>query len=154
METSEPLGADFESGKSPHWPSQLLRAVLAGLLCALLGLVLIPGGIKTRAQSQLVTCRINCKNLSTALEAYAADNKGQYPAQLSKLTRPNHLTILPTCPAAGKDTYSGSYRVHANPGRFSFCCQGNNHSKAYVGFPPPYENFPQYSAEMGLVDRP
>jgi hypothetical protein len=157
-ETSEPLGSDFESPRPPHWLWRLLLVVLTGfgvMVCICFCLIFInPRGVKSRAQGQLTACKSNCKNLATALEMYASDNRGHYPAQLSMLTQGNYLKMIPTCPAAGSDTYLGSYRTHTNPDRFSFFCQGNNHSKAYAGFSPPYDNFPQYTSEIGLNDHP
>ena len=158
METSEPLGSDFESPRPPHWLWRLLRAVLIGfgvLVGAFFCLIFVnPRGIRSRAQGQLTACKSNCKNLATALEMYASDNGGHYPAQLSLLTQGNYLKVIPTCPSAGSETYSGSYRIHTNPDRFSFLCQGNNHPKAYTGFSPPFDNFPQYTSEIGLNDHP
>jgi hypothetical protein len=158
LETSEPLGSDFEPSGPPHWLWRLLRTLLIALgvlvgafICLLFA---NPRGMRSRAQGQLTACKSNCKNVATALEMYASDNKGRYPVVLSSLTRGNYLKLIPTCPAAGSDTYTASYQVQANPDRFSFYCQGNNHPKAYAGFSPPYDNFPQYSAEMGLLDHP
>lgn len=158
METSEPLGSDFGPSRPSHWLWRLLRAVLIGfgvIVGAFLCLIFLnPRGMKSRAQGQLTACKSNCKNLATALEMYAGDNGGHYPGQLSVLTRGNYLKVIPTCPAAGSETYSGSYRIHSNPDQFSFFCQGNNHPKAYSGFSPPFDNFPQYTSELGLNDHP
>ncbi|MBN9417137.1 MAG: hypothetical protein J0I12_16960 [Candidatus Eremiobacteraeota bacterium] len=136
----------------------MMRAVLtafAVLVCAFVCLLFVnPRGIKTRAQGQLIGCKVNCKNLATALDMYATDNKGRYPVRIHQLIRGKYLKEFPICPAAGSDTYRKSYQIQRSPDRFSFLCQGNNHPKAYAGFSPPFDNFPQYSSEMGLLDHP
>ena len=102
----------------------------------------------------MTACKSNCKNLATALEMYAKDNQGLYCMNLTQVTEGNYLKSLPTCPSAGKDTYSSNYRVHTLPARYTFYCEGLHHSKAFTGFPGKKDNFPQYSAEGGLVDHP
>lgn len=102
----------------------------------------------------MTACKSNCKNLATALEMYSTDNKGRYSTDLNSLTRGNYLKVVPTCPSAQKDTYSGTYSFHSSPDRFTFYCQGLNHEKAFAGFPGNKENFPQYGAEAGLIDHP
>lgn len=157
-ETSDLIGSRADVPPPAHWLTRLLRHLLilgalgvAGLFCLFL---LNPRGIRGRAQGQLTACKSNCKNIATALEMYASDNKGAYPTSLSRLTQGNYLRVLPSCPVAGSDTYSPSYQMHARPDLFSFCCQGNNHNKAYSGFPEPHDNFPQYFSEQGLIDHP
>lgn len=102
----------------------------------------------------MTACKSNCKNIATALELYASDNKGRYCRNLSVLTQGNYLKTIPTCASAGKDTYSDTFQMQLNPDNFTYCCGGNNHAKAYSGFNGKPDNFPQYSAEQGLVDHP
>jgi hypothetical protein len=103
---------------------------------------------------QLTACKSNCKNLATALEMYASDFGGLYPQDMARLTSGNYLKSIPTCPAAGKDTYSATYRYRSKPDNFSFFCAGDNHEKAYSGFDRPSINFPKYNGELGLIDHP
>ena len=102
---------------------------------------------------QLTACKSNCKSLAMALEMYASDFHGHYPASLQVLTAGNYLKTIPNCPAAGAMTYT-NYQVTQNPDRFSFACVGNNHAKSYVGYSLPSDNYPQYNSEVGLVDHP
>lgn len=111
-------------------------------------------GHRSRPHGQLTACKSNCKNLATALEMYASDFGGRYPQDLGRLTSGNYLKTIPTCPAAGKDTYSATYRYAAKPDNFSFFCAGDNHEKAFRGFDKPSINLPQYNAAQGLVDHP
>ncbi len=78
---------------------------------------------------------------------YSTDNKGYYPGSLSKLV-PRYLKKFSTCPAAGKDTYSKSYKPKGKTS-YSFCCSGNNHT--IIGVPADY---PKYTAERGLITPP
>jgi len=123
-------------------------AGLFGMAGALTLPILVPNFIKARGQGQLTACKSNEKNIATALEMYASDNAGRYPTDLKPLMSGNYLKLIPTCPAAGRDTYSESYQVQAAPDTFSFYCSGKNHGELVPA------GYPQYNAEMGLIDRP
>lgn len=90
-------------------------------------------------------CKSNLKNIGTASEMYSTDNSGRYERGLSALT-PNYLRLIPTCPAASRDTYSGAYRSAANPDAFTVACSGSNHSDAGVA-----ANYPMYTSSQGLA---
>ena len=152
METTEPLGSLEPTPPQAGFLYQLLRFVgtlfLLGFL-ALLGLMFInPRGGRSRPLGQFTACKYNCKNIGSALEMYASDNKGRYPDHLDKLVEGNYLKTLPTCPSAGAMTYT-NYQVTTSPDQFSFACCGRNHSKA-LG--PEAVNLPAFSAEQGLIE--
>jgi hypothetical protein len=109
--------------------------------------ILVPNFIRARGQGQLTACKSNEKNIATALEMYSTDNSGHYPNDLKALVGGNYLRTIPTCPAAGKDTYSETYQVQVSPDLYSFCCRGNNHGTLAP------ENHPAYSAVEGLLER-
>ncbi|MFN8609390.1 MAG: hypothetical protein U0931_17765 [Vulcanimicrobiota bacterium] len=109
--------------------------------------IMVPNFIKARSQGQLTACKSNEKNIATALEMYSSDNAGRYPTSLAPLT-PLYLKRIPTCPAAGKDTYTETYQVTIVPDSFSFYCRGHNHGTAAP------EDYPAYNAMTGLLDRP
>lgn len=135
----------------------LIELMIVIAIIAILAAILVPNFLKARAQGQLTACKSNCKNIATALEMYSSDNGGRYPTtgQLgAKLTGGSYLKLVPTCPAAGTDTYSTPYSSTQTPDSFSFYCNGDNHKKAYTGFTASSVNFPQYSAESGLLDHP
>ncbi len=88
-----------------------------------------------------------------ALEMYSSDNKGQYTTDLAKLTEGNYLKVIPTCPAAGRITYT-DYQYRQKPDRFTFSCVGNTHADAYSGFSTSSNNFPQFPSDFGLQDPP
>ncbi|MBT9588290.1 hypothetical protein IV102_33440 [bacterium] len=146
----------FVSPQPPRQPAVRWRLmlVIAFSLCALVAVVLGPNLRGPHRGNNLMACKSNCKNIGTALEMYAVDNAGQYPLNLAKLTARMYLKSIPTCPAASSDTYSRSYGCSQTPDAFSFSCSGNNHGKSYSGFSQDCSNFPQYTAEQGLIDHP
>lgn len=120
--------------------------------------ILSPGYIKAPNQGRLTACKSNLKNIATACEMYATDNKGLYPPNLGLLT-PNYLKIIPNCPSARVDTYSPTYQSFApsddqeaeatTVAAYTFYCRGKHHEKASTP-----ENFPQYDSYQGLMERP
>lgn len=100
--------------------------------------------VRARALGQLTACKSNLKNIATGLEMYSTDFEGKYPDSLAKLS-PDYLKVVPDCPAAGSDTYSGSYKVSTSPDTYAFACSGNHHRQ-------PAENLPAYNSEEGLSE--
>lgn len=132
------------------------RRVLGGLL-----LLVLVAGVAWWTQQNLghpvdhglTACKTHCKNMATAIEMYAEDNQGRYPATLARLIAGNYLKVLPCCPTAGRMTYT-NYEVSQKPKNFSFTCVGNNHARQYQGFTTSSDNFPQYNGAEGLLDHP
>ena len=117
-----------------------------GLLSMLIyGAILVPNFIRARGQGQLTACKSNLKNIGTALEMYSTDYQGQFPPTLAPLA-PNYLKVIPTCPAAGADTYSPGYTRSETAEAYTVCCKGRNH--ADMGCPP---DFPAYTSSQGLL---
>jgi hypothetical protein len=137
--------------KGSSWSLWLVGSAAVGAI--FLSCTLVPNFLKARTRGQLTACKSNCKNLATALEMYASDNSGYYPDRLEVLTTGNYLKMIPTCPAAGRMTYT-NYEVSHKPQLFSFACCGNNHKRGYAGFAGSSENYPRYHAEKGLIDHP
>jgi hypothetical protein len=102
----------------------------------------------------LTACKSNLKNLAIALELYASDHGGRYCQDSRQLANGVYLKVLPTCPAAQKDTYSETLSVSADPDQFTLFCKGEHHARAFRSYPGKKENFPQYNAERGLIDHP
>ena len=100
---------------------------------------------ESKTQGMLVVCKANERSLGIALEMYAMDHDGHFPDSLSKLV-PEYIKAIPTCAAAGKDTYSDSYRVSKNFQAYTFYCKGHYHKDA--GIP---ENYPAYDSRNGLI---
>ncbi len=133
----------------------------------ILFLILAPNFLTSRHGSPYTQCQSNLKNIGTALEMYSTDNQGRYPRTLSQLT-PDYLKIVPTCSAAGMDTYSRSFESFYGPENkidsYTVFCMGDFHqwTKAYYLYIIPYRtksglniprNFPQYNSTEGLVPK-
>lgn len=98
----------------------------------------------------LAACQGNLKNLATGLEMYASDHHGGYPHSLQEVANESYLKKVPTCPAAGKDTYSAKYEIAHQPERFTLVCGGCHHHQAELDEP----DYPRYLSEEGLIGRP
>ena len=134
----------------------LIELMIVIAIIAILAAILVPNFIRARAQGQLTACKSNLKNVGTALEMYSTDWAGKYPATASlAILTPDYLKTIPTCPAAGTDTYSGSYitgNVAYNSSNYQdyylIACNGTNHTA--LSLPVGY---PQYDGLRGLYER-
>jgi len=72
------------------------------------------------------SCVGNVRALNSALAKYK-ESRGTYPDKMSSLS-PDFIQKVPVCPAAGKDTYTQSYKVSSEGRECSFCCKGKNHA--------------------------
>lgn len=117
----------------------------SGPMVPLVAGIAIPNFVRARSMGQVTACKSNLKNIGTALEMYSTDNAGRFPTGLGPLV-PNYLRVMPTCPSAGRDTYSRSYEAASNPDAYTVCCEGPHHAGA--GLPPDY---PKYTSTQGLL---
>jgi len=106
-----------------------------------------PDASDIKAEEALRGCNSNLKNIGTALEMYSVDAHGRYPHTMEKLV-PDYLKLIPTCPAAGTDTYAKSYTYTTIPDRYTMFCSGHYHENAGLK-----ENHPQYNSVEGLIDK-
>ena len=82
----------------------LIELMIVVAIIAILAAILIPNFLHARAESQTAACEGNLKDLATALEEYAVDNGGTYPASFANLIAANggvYLKVLPLDPAGG-----------------------------------------------------
>ncbi|MFN8608969.1 MAG: hypothetical protein U0931_15655 [Vulcanimicrobiota bacterium] len=142
--------ADSEKKRRPsYW------LVSLGLIClAVLAFVITPNFLKARARGTHNICPSNCSNIASALDLYASEHKGRYPDHLADLTSGNYLRNIPTCPAAGRDTYSESYQVSHQPEAFTFACSGDNHAKRFASYGKAGHNYPRFNSRTGLTSIP
>ena len=130
----------------------LIELMIVIAIIAILAAILVPNFIRARAQGQVTACKSNLKNIGTALEMYATDNAGRYPANLGDLTTAagaggGYLKTIPECPSAGSDTYSGAYHHTSNPDAYSVECSGTNHSAVNLA-----ANCPWMDSATGLQE--
>lgn len=159
-DSAEPDSIQVQEGDEARMMTRLVRRKKSGgftlielmiviAIIAILAAILVPNFIRARAQGQFTACKSNLKNIATALEMWSTDNSGRYPTSLSQLTEgQRYLRTLPTCPAAGRDTYSEYYRSASNPDRYTVICAGNNHNAVDAG-----RDFPQYNSVAGLIEK-
>ena len=82
----------------------LIELMIVIAIIAILAAILIPNFLHARAESQTSACEGNEKQLATALEEYAVDNSGTYPASFALLIAANsgvYLKVVPKDPAGG-----------------------------------------------------
>lgn len=94
-----------------------------------------------RVEGQAKACESNIKNIAIAVEMYFSDHKNTYPDSLKQLPPGNYLKMIPTCPAAHRDTYSATYRRVGQT--FEVHCSGS-HGGRQAGHP-------MYNSNDGLT---
>lgn len=111
---------------------------------------LSPSPSLTASPSPVVTsvkgtdCKLNLKNIATALEMYASDHAGSYPKSLTELV-PKYLPVMPRCSLASHDTYVDSYSMRSRPDWYVFYCKGTAHATEGPGV-----DLPRFSSDKGL----
>lgn len=140
----------FQRGEGGFRPSWTFAVV--GLACLLLFVnVVWPRYLCEKEARKFCKCQSNCVKINTALEEYADQHGGRFPESLEELV-PEYLEVIPTCPAAGRDTYSESYMVRYDKGAdewyYTFCCKGRHHFRHIKSADCPY-----FSSSEGLASR-
>lgn len=132
-------------GIEPVCGGSALFTILILLGSLILVTIFVPGCITTGKPSEnLMKCQSNLKNIGDALEIYSDRNGGLYPALLDQVT-PDYVKVLPTCPAAGTNSYA--YLRSDKGDVYTMYCRGDYHS-AVTGC----ENYPQYDTISGLME--
>ncbi|MCD4785767.1 MAG: hypothetical protein K8T10_18255 [Candidatus Eremiobacteraeota bacterium] len=133
---------DKESGN--HKVIFIIGAIIIIAVVLVFFLFIRPGVKKSKQESNLNLCFNNIKRISAQLDNYH-NNRGEYPKKLGELA-PDYFKSLPTCPEAGKDTYSGRYEVSPDGQAFTIFCGGKYHAEMKI---PP--DFPAYYSTEGIV---
>jgi hypothetical protein len=129
-------------GMTQPWSAFEGDVALTSNMLDMAGSVFLESFNGAREQGQLTACQSNLKNIGTACEMYSTDHAGRYPKTLAELV-PDYLQAIPTCPAAGSDTYSSTYKASTGPDRFELACSGNHHKQRR-------DNLPAYNSVAGL----
>lgn len=112
-----------------------------------------------KSREKLAQCEANLKDIAAAIEKFANEHNATYPKALNELV-PKYLKSIPPCPAAGKDTYSRSYKGKTSvsfksreasdaSGNYIIYCCGHNHKALAIP-----SNYPQYLSGDGLHETP
>src|ERR1700680_2833274 len=80
-------------------------------IIAILAAILIPNFLHARAESQTAACEGNEKQLATALEEYAVDHAGAYPATFVALQAVGPNTYISAIPK--EPVNAGAYALSA-----------------------------------------
>lgn len=133
---------DKESGS--HKVIFIIGAIIILAVVLLFFLFIRPGVKKSKQESNLNLCFNNIKRISAQIDNYHR-KRDRYPETLGELV-PEYFKSLPTCPEAGKDTYSDGYEVSPDGQIFTLFCRGNSHADLKI---PP--GFPAYYSNEGIV---
>lgn len=131
------------------------------LLAIVVVTAVLASGLRERRDraGDLQACVNNLKSLSSAMELYAVDHFGRFPGCrsldptappnvratfLQRLT-PHYIASIPTCPAAGLDTYSVSYREHSCADSYELYCKSDVHD---------HVDYPRCDSRNGLAVEP
>lgn len=131
----------------------LIELMIVVAILAVLAVILVPNFIRARAQSQLVACESNERDLDQAFEMYATDNSGNYPP--ANGTAPpltslhNWSAYVSTNPVCPTNRSGYIYSVNSTFDAFSLT-QGPSSAAPHsiVGVPA---NYPQYWSDRGLL---
>jgi len=81
----------------------LIELMIVIAIIAILAAILIPNFLHARAESQTAACEGNEKNIATAMEEYAVDHGGTYPANVQNVTPYLNFSLI--------DPAGGSYSI-------------------------------------------
>lgn len=133
-----------EEIKSDRSFSEWIIPLMIGLIIVVWFFNEVPARLRQKANGQYCACCSFTRDIGVAIDLYKDDN-GYYPANMAML-KPKYLKDIPTCPAAGKDTYSRSYVVSSGAQAFTVYCNGSYHSNMKIPM-----NYPQYDSHEGMI---
>lgn len=83
----------------------LIEVMIVIAIIAILAATLILQMLHSKSQSQTAADMTNMKQVANALELYAEDHAGQYPATFDDLIAGKYIAVVPNDPAGGNYTY-------------------------------------------------
>ena len=127
-----------------HRAFTLIELMIVIAIIAILSSILLPNFVRARSEGRLTGCKTNLRNIATALEAYATDNKHRYPPAVTALT-PAFIQTIPTCPSSGSNNcYINGFTSSSDPDNYSVWCNGSFHGELNLR-----DNFPQFEPGSG-----
>ncbi len=100
----------------------LIELMIVVLIIGILVAIAIPVFQSVQDNARRRTCQANLRTMDGAIQTYAGDNDGTYPAALANLA-PTYIRQVPTCPSGGNYATAGT-----GGDMHSTCDFGNGHS--------------------------
>jgi prepilin-type N-terminal cleavage/methylation domain-containing protein len=93
----------------------LIELMVVIAILAILAAILVPILMRARFKTYHAACVQNERNLATALELYALENKQLYPPDLDTLVQPPrpYIASIETCPST-RSSYTTTYTVESD----------------------------------------
>lgn len=118
-----------------------------GLTVAALGMLASwPLARESEAVAAYLACRHHVEDIANAAQVYAeTGHDGALPGETAEMV-PLYLNAIPTCPTAGTDTYSFSYRRSTDQHSMTVLCSGEHHRLGFQSV----RDYPRFSSREGL----
>ncbi len=86
----------------------LIELMMVVLIIGILVTIAVPVFQQMSDAARRRTCQANLRVLDGAIQNYAAEHDGAYPAQLNDLVNPSYVRTLPSCPSGGNYALAGT----------------------------------------------
>ena len=123
----------------------LIELIIVVAIISILAAILIPNFLHARAEAASAACEGNLKQIATALQEYAVDNDGQYPAtsavvDVNLFGGPGnpYLSSVPSDPAGGLYYYVTPANGVCGSGDSFKLRDGDNHDTTTLTQLPSY----------------
>jgi type II secretion system protein G len=130
---------------APQHGFTLIELMIVVAIISILAAILIPNFLHARAEAASAACEGNLKQIATALEEYAVDNGGQYPAASGPVdvnlfggSGNQYLSSVPNDPAGGSYHYITPGNGVCNAGDTFKLSDGDNHDTSTLTQLPSY----------------
>jgi len=138
-----PAGSKIMKKKTGRWIAILLTVIV--VILAVFIFFINPSIQREKEAHNLTACMHNLTVFGTAIEEFKKDNKGKLPSSLSELV-PKYIISIPSCPGAGRDSYSESYVFSNEAGTYTVYCNSESHGKIGI-----QKGYPMYTSREGLI---
>lgn len=124
----------------------LIELMIVIAIIGILATILLPNMVRSRHMALLSACEHNLRNISAALESYAAgDPAHNYPNNLTDLQTQGFINAVPACP---DDKSSYTYTALTN-NNYTISHNASQHSTVLSN-----PGFPRITGDGGLATAP
>lgn len=85
----------------------LIELMMVILIIGVLVTLAVPVFRRMQADAQRKTCAANVRTMNGAIQSYAAEHDGTYPAAVGDLA-PDYVRVIPACPSGGNYSLVGA----------------------------------------------